>query len=62
VIGLINFKNGSSVSFGDCEGEPLRGIGSLTFWDDEKECLVTIECNHKEITNVTYWNLEEENQ
>lgn len=59
VLGMINFKNGSSIGdWGECE--VLRGIGSITFWDDEKDCLVTIENNHEEITNVIYWNIEEE--
>ena len=60
MLGMINFENGSCIGFGDWEGEPLRGIGSVTFWDDEKDCLVTIENNHEEITKVTHWRLEEE--
>lgn len=36
--------------------ETVRSIGKVTFWDNERDCFVTIDNNE----NVTYWDIEEE--
>lgn len=55
---MIKFTNGSVIGVNWSLDEPIRGIGEIHFWDDERGCFVTIDHNEK----VTYWGIEEEDK